>query len=72
MPNHPSKYGSKMGSNPKPKNKPRALTDTEKKLLKEHKAHHTKKHMDHMIAFMKAGRGCFADAHRSAMKAVGK
>lgn len=61
-----------MGSNPKPKNKPRSLTATEEKLLQEHKTHHTKKHMDFMRRFMRAGKGCFADAHKAAMKAVGK
>ena len=72
MPNHASKYGSKEGSNPKPKNKPRALTTTEIDLFKKHEKMHSKKHIDHMKAFLKAGKGCFADAHKSAMKAVGK
>jgi hypothetical protein len=69
MPKHASKMNP---SNPKPKNKPRALTATEEKLLKEVAPKHSKKHMDAMKAFMKAGRGCFADAHKHAMKTVGK
>jgi hypothetical protein len=72
MPKHASQYGSKMGSNPKPKNKPRSLTATEEKLLKEVAPKHSKKHMDFMRRFMRAGKGCFADAHKAAMKAVGK
>ena len=67
-----SSYGSKMGSNPKPSGKARDLTKTEKDLLKDHEKHHTKKHMDEMKKFMKAGKGCFADAHKHAMQKVGK
>ena len=33
----PSKYGSKLGSNPAPKNKPRTLTSAENDLFKKHK-----------------------------------
>lgn len=69
MPKHASKMNP---SNPKPKNKPRSLTATEEKLLREVAPKHTKKHMDHMKAFMKAGKGCFADAHKDALKVVGK
>ena len=72
MPNHASKYGSKMGSNPKPKNKPRALTKTEIDLFKTHSAKHSKKHIDEMKKFLRAGKGCFADAHKHAMRVVGK
>lgn len=72
MPNVPSKYGSKAGSNPKPKNKPRALTATEEDLFKKHEKMHSKKHIDFMKRFLRAGKGCFADSHREAMKAVGK
>lgn len=72
MPNVPSKYGSKAGSNPKPKNKARALTVTEESLFKAHAGKHSKKHIDFMKKFLRSGRGCFADAHREAMKAVGK
>jgi len=61
-----SSYGSKLGSNPKPKNKPRALTSVENDLFKKHKF--PKAHIDHMKKFLKAGKGCFADAHAYAMK----
>ena len=72
MPKHSSQYGSKMGSNPKPKNKARALTATENDLFKKHEKMHSKKHIDFMKRFLRAGKGCFADAHKAAMKAVGK
>lgn len=72
MPQHASKYGSKMGSNPKPKNKPRALTKTEEDLFKKHEKMHSKKHIDYMKRFLRAGKGCFADAHKEAMRVVGK
>jgi len=72
MPKHASQYGNKMGSNPKPKNKPRSLTATEVDLFKKHEGKHSKKHIDYMKRFLRAGRGCFADAHKAAMKAVGK
>ena len=65
-----SSYGNKMGSNPAPKNKPRALTSAEVELFKKHK--HSAKHVEHMKKFLRAGKGCFADAHVSATKAVGK
>jgi len=61
-----SAYGNKMGSNPKPKNKARALTATELDLFKKHK--HSKVHIAHMKKFLRAGRGCFADAHAFALK----
>ena len=66
----PSKYGSKLGSNPAPKNKARALTAAENDLFKKH--NHSAKHVEHMKKFLRAGRGCFLDAHASALKAVGK
>ena len=70
--NVPSQYGSKMGSNPKPKNKPRALTKAEEDLFKKHEKLHSKKHIAFMKAFLRAGKGCFLDGHREALKAVGK
>ena len=72
MPKHASKYGSEMGSNPKPKNKPRKLTPTEVDLFKKHEGKHSKAHINFMKAFLRAGKGCFADAHKEAMKKVGK
>ena len=67
----PSKYGNKAGSNPKPKNKPRNLTPTEIDLFKKHNEH-SKKHIEFMKRFLRAGKGCFADAHKEALKKVGK
>ena len=72
MPNQASMYGNKAGSNPKPKNKPRALTKTENDLFKKHTKLHSKKHIDFMKRFLRAGKGCFADSHREALKKVGK
>ena len=66
----PSKYGSKLGSNPPPTNRKRALTAAENDLFKKHG--HSAKHVAHMKAFLRAGKGCFLDAHASATKAVGK
>ena len=61
-----SSYGNKLGSNPKPKGKSRELTAVEKDLFKNH--NHSAKHIAHMKKFLKAGRGCFADAHAFALK----
>jgi len=66
------KHASSTPGNPKPKNKPRSLTPTELDLFKKHAKLHSKAHINSMKAFMKAGKGCFADAHRHAMKTVGK
>ena len=52
--------------------KPRKeLTKTQKQLMKEHKQHHTAKHMAEMKRLMLAGN-CFQEAHRKAMQKVGK
>ena len=76
----PVHYGGnrKMPSKPmekkmnKPMMKPRKdLSVRQKALMKEHKAHHTKKHMDMMTKLMKQGH-CFEQAHEKTMKAVGK
>ena len=48
------------------------LSDKDKEELKKHGEKHSKKHIDHMKRFLRAGKGCFADAHLSAMKSVGK
>tara|TARA_R110000803_G_scaffold29344_1_gene67016 strand:+ start:786 stop:1022 length:237 start_codon:yes stop_codon:yes gene_type:complete len=61
-----SSYGNKLGSNPKPKNKSRELTAVEKDLFKKH--NHSAQHIADMKRFLKAGRGCFADAHAFALK----
>lgn len=56
----------------KPVFKPRKeLTKRQKQLMKEHKAHHTKKHLDMMKKLMKQGY-CFEQSHEKTMKAIGK
>lgn len=47
------------------------LSKQQKELLKQHKPHHTNKHMDEMKKHMKKGF-CFQQAHTIAMKNVGK
>ena len=47
------------------------LSKVQKDLMKEHKEHHTKKHMDMMKKAMLAGE-CFQNAHAIAMRKVGK
>lgn len=47
------------------------LTTAQKNKLKEHKKHHTKKHMDIMIKHMKEGKN-FTQAHNKAKKLLGK
>tara|TARA_R110002020_G_scaffold140534_3_gene312114 strand:+ start:3651 stop:3863 length:213 start_codon:yes stop_codon:yes gene_type:complete len=69
----PSHYGGKMN---KPMSKPmmkpkKDLSVRQKALMKEHKQHHTKKHMDMMTKLMKQGF-CFEQAHQNTMKNVGK
>lgn len=54
------------------KNKPRQLKQEEKDLFKIHSKHHSKEHIDHMKKFIKDGKGCYSDAHKDAMKKVGK
>jgi len=57
---------------PKPMLKPKEnLSMRQKALMKEHKVHHTKKHMDMMTKLMKEGY-CFEQAHQMTMKQVGK
>jgi hypothetical protein len=48
-----------------------ALTSSQKKLLKKHSSHHTKKHMAVMNALMNKGK-TFKEAHSIAMREVGK
>tara|TARA_R100000654_G_scaffold32599_1_gene57635 strand:+ start:2020 stop:2169 length:150 start_codon:yes stop_codon:yes gene_type:complete len=47
------------------------LSDYQKKKLKEHSVHHTKKHMDMMKRDMNKGLS-FSQAHKKAMIKVGK
>ena len=47
------------------------LTKRQKNTLKKHSVHHTKKHMAEMRKLMRGGK-TFTQAHKSAMKKVGK
>tara|TARA_R110002153_G_scaffold29256_4_gene89907 strand:+ start:657 stop:833 length:177 start_codon:yes stop_codon:yes gene_type:complete len=49
----------------------KAITPAQKVKLKQHKKHHTKKHMDMMTKHMKQGK-TFTQAHNKAQKVVGK
>ena len=63
-------YGKQ--SNIKPFMKPRKnLSSQQIELLKQHKQHHSNKHMNEMKKNMKKGY-CFQQAHTIAMKTVGK
>lgn len=48
--------------------KPRALKKEEIDLFKTHSKHHSKKHIDFMKRFIRAGKGCFSEAHKAAQK----
>ena len=47
------------------------LTQSQKTTLKKHSKHHSKKHMSEMKKDMKKGK-TFGQAHKTAMKKVGK
>ena len=47
------------------------LTQRQKDTMKRQSKHHTKKHMDSMTKLMKEGK-TFGEAHKIAMKKVGK
>ena len=47
------------------------LTQRQKDTMKKHSVHHTKKHMAMMTKLMKEGK-TFGEAHKIAMKKVGK
>ena len=47
------------------------LTQRQQNALKKHSTHHTRKHMTEMRKSMRAGK-TFTEAHRLAMKKVGK
>lgn len=51
--------------------KMKGLNGTQKEMLKEHAAHHTKKHMEIMKKEMAKGKS-FSAAHTKAMSKVGK
>ena len=56
----------------KPLYKPKKdLTKLQKDLMRNHKKHHTKKHLDKMKELMLQGY-CFQQAHELSMKSVGK
>jgi len=48
------------------------LSPRQKALMKEHKVHHTKKHMERMIHLMQNHKISFKKAHTLAMEDVGK
>ena len=48
-----------------------ALTKRQQSALKRHSVHHTSKHMTEMRKLMRAGK-TFTQAHKAAMKKVGK
>ena len=54
------------------KNKKRELKPEEKDLFKIHAKIHSKAHVDFMKNYIKAGKGCYSDSHKAAMKKVGK
>jgi len=51
--------------------KKKELTKRQKETMKRHSKHHTKKHMAEMTKLMKSGK-TFGEAHKIAMKKVGK
>ena len=56
----------------KPMYKPKKdLSVLQKRLMKEHKKHHTKKHLDMMKELMLKGF-CFQQSHDMTMKKIGK
>tara|TARA_R110002012_G_C11608956_1_gene607987 strand:- start:883 stop:1095 length:213 start_codon:yes stop_codon:yes gene_type:complete len=68
-----SPYGSKKGSVKRAEKllKKKTLTKRQEDTMKRHSAHHTKKHMDAMRSMMLKGKA-FGQAHKEAMKKVGK
>ena len=66
-------YGSQAKAPPKsmPKRKMKVLTEAQKKRLKKHSDHHSKKHMAMMRADFLKGMS-FKQAHNKAQKMVGK
>ena len=51
--------------------KTKKLTKRQQATLKKHSVHHTSKHMTEMRKLMRAGK-TFTQAHKEAMKKVGK
>lgn len=56
----------------KPLLKPRALKKEEIDLFKTHSKNYSKKHIEEMKKFIRAGKGCYSMAHKHALKKVGK
>tara|TARA_R110002012_G_scaffold169543_1_gene333508 strand:- start:299 stop:460 length:162 start_codon:yes stop_codon:yes gene_type:complete len=52
--------------------KPRRLKKEEIDLFRTHSKNYGKKHIDAMKRFIRAGKGCFSESHKYAMKTVGK
>ena len=65
-------YKKKSDTKKPMKNKPRKLKKEEIELFKTHSKHHSKKHIDEMKKFIKAGKGCFSESHKHATKKYGK
>ena len=71
-PKKPAKKPAKKNKTEKPAMKPKKdLSPRQKALMKEHKVHHTKKHMDEMKRLMNKGL-CFEQEHEKTMKKIGK
>ena len=68
-----SPYGSKKGPAKRAERllKKKTLTKRQENTMKKHSVHHTKKHMDSMRSMMLEGK-TFGQAHKEAMKKVGK
>ena len=60
-----------MAEKRKKRSKLKQLTQRQKDTLKKHSKHHTAKHMTEMRKMMRAGK-TFTQAHRAAMKKVGR
>tara|TARA_A100000171_G_scaffold21280_1_gene19758 strand:+ start:195 stop:359 length:165 start_codon:yes stop_codon:yes gene_type:complete len=52
--------------------KPKKLTARQQAALKRHSVHHTSKHMAEMRRLMSRDGKSFTEAHRGAMRKVGK
>jgi len=71
MPYHTDKNGKKFNVS-KPMYEPKkALSVLQKRLMNEHKKHHSKEHLKMMKNLMLKGN-CFQQAHDITMKKIGK
>jgi len=72
MPYHTDNKNKKEVKMPKPLyKKKKDLSVLQKRLMNEHKKHHTKEHLAMMRKLMKEGY-CFQQAHAITMKKIGK